>query len=180
MLRNIWLALLIALAPVASAWAASTYTMVTAEGKVSISYTLTDRDGAFVSALLDHARAGGTVRVHHHIVMNAVKGLRWGDLAEAHAYIYISYNLFDDTYAVGYNPNAMRTLTDEAEVAAFALQIKEAPLVMADKLRTGDEYSVSVTATIQAADDKGGWLSYLPLNQLFRKELYEAFFYIAR
>jgi hypothetical protein len=180
MLRSIWLTMLMVVAPAAIAFAVSGHTMVSTDGKVHISYSLEDKENAFINGLLDHARAGDTVRVNHTIVMNPVKGWVWGDLARVEKHLYVAYSLFDDRFSVGEAPNTLRTVTSVEEVRDFILSVQDVPLIETQNLRTGDEYRVEVSAIIETAGEKGGWLTYLPLNQLFRKELHEAFYYIAR
>lgn len=180
MLRNLVFTFLIGLAPVAALAESSVHTMVTSANQVHISYKLADDGDAFINALLDHARAGQVVRIRHNIVFNSVKGWGWGDMATAEVGAYVSYSLFDDRFSVGAAPDSLHTVSSVEDVKSYVLSVEDVPLVAADKLRTGDEYTVSVTATIEANDDKGGWTSYLPLKHIFRKELHEAFYYIAR
>jgi hypothetical protein len=122
------------------------------------------------------------VRVRHTVTLNPVKGwsLWGGALGSAEARYYVAYSLFDDRLSVGTTPESKQTIKSPQELADTVLTVSALPLVDAARLRTGDEYVVTITAVIETTDTGGGWVSYLPLKHLFRKQLDATFYYIAR
>lgn len=155
--------------------------LVTRNGMVQATYTLHDVGGRLWNAVRDGVRAGKVMHVQRTIsVVPRSSYFGIGGAGSASADLYVSYNLYQNTYAYGPDLKHMQTRHNENAVKAAVLNIKGLPLFTPDKLQTGAEYTINVSATVKDADRDTGWLRFVPLANLFRTSLNDSFDYIAR
>jgi len=131
--------------------------------------------GDFQVAFLNALKTGNIVKVVHKVKIRPVdKWIGW--LAEKKYVKYYKYNLINDQYYIGVNPNRLRMVASVTDTFEDATSLNNAPFLPKNILHTGKAYEIDFTITINPADEKTGLLLFKGNN--LKERLHGAVHYI--
>lgn len=127
--------------------------------------------------LRDAIRAGQTARVTHEISMKQADSFFGGTVARQKARKYVRYNLFENTYSYGDEPDNMRQTTQVKEVKNFLFSMDKPQFVPVNKLEKATLYDIQIRLKLDE-NRQGG--DFLGISGLFGQKLNREFSYVAR
>lgn len=137
-------------------------------------------ESSFWVAVRDAMRAGRQVQVTHQVRMNEADSLLSSYIAKKTWKKYLSYNLFENTYSYGSDPENLAQTTRLDIVQSFAFGISNQPLVAVQDLERAQVYDIRVHLQVSEEGADEGLLGYLPFGGLFKRKLTRYFTHVAR
>lgn len=131
----------------------------------------------FWISIRDAVRAGQTAEVRHKVQMREENTFFGGRVAKAEAAKYISYNLFENTYSYGKDPQAMRQTTRLGDVQNFLFGADLTNFVQADKLKKATVYDIRIRLSLDENIHTQGLMFF---DTVFNQKLTRHFTHVAR
>lgn len=143
-----------------------------------LEYTLeVDEESGFWTNLRDAIRAGQIARVTHQVDMAVADRMFGGRVAQTKAEKYVSYNLFENTYAYGTSPEDMRQTTQLSQVKNFLFSLSAPNFVPTGRIETATLYNIRVRLRLDESLKGSGGLG---LDAFFGQKITREFSHVAR
>ena len=161
-----------------TAFAASAPKLVEAGDHYDLSYKIdVPPEHDYWISIRDALRAGQTVAVYHNIEMREQNTFFGGHIAKARKARYVSYNLFENTYAYGTAPDDMRQTTRREEARDFLYGVTVEDFTPIAELKKATVYDIEIRLKLDENIHTEGLLFF---DGLFNHTLTRQFTHVAR